>query len=111
MNWDANCVQTVNRANVIYTVANLKGFECVFRNILMVVGELAILALFLMLIFGGFKYMTAGGDSKAVEAAQKTLTSAIAGLVLLVGIWLLLKFLSIFFGVDLLTFTVSTLSP
>jgi TRAP-type C4-dicarboxylate transport system permease small subunit len=107
MNWNANCVKTINNVEV----ATLKGFECVFQNILTVVGQLAILALFLMLVFGGFKYMTAGGDPKATEAAQKTLTAAITGLVLLVGIWLLLKFLSVFFGIDLLTFTISTLSP
>jgi TRAP-type C4-dicarboxylate transport system permease small subunit len=106
MNWEENCVQTINRANLSYNVATLKGFECVFRNILTVVGQFAILALFLMLVFGGFKYMTAGGDSKATEAAQKTLTAAITGLVLLVGIWLLLRFLSVFFGIDLLTFII-----
>jgi hypothetical protein len=108
MNWDASCVKNVPAGGQNIEVATLKGFECVFRNILIVVGQLAILALFLMLVFGGFKYMTAGGDPKATEAAQKTITAAITGLFLLVGIWLLLRFLSVFFGVDLLTFNVIT---
>jgi hypothetical protein len=41
------------------------------------------LLLFLYLLFGGFKYMTAGGDDKAVQEAKKMITNAVIGMVLL----------------------------
>lgn len=40
--------------------------------------------LFLYLVYGGFKYMSAGGDEKAVDAAKKILTNAVIGLVIVV---------------------------
>ncbi len=38
---------------------------------------------FVYFLWGGFKYMTAGGDSKDVQAAQKTLSNAVIGLVII----------------------------
>lgn len=89
-------------------VASLKGFECVFRNIVTVVTEFALLALFIMLLVGGFKYMTAGGDPKAIGAAQSTLTTAILGVFLLVVIWLILLFIQNFTGVPVTQFNIAT---
>ncbi|MFW6110139.1 MAG: pilin [Patescibacteria group bacterium] len=40
--------------------------------------------LFFYLTFGGFKYLTAGGDEKAVDKAQKIMTNAIVGLIIIV---------------------------
>lgn len=41
--------------------------------------------LFLYLVFGGFKYLTAGGDDKAIESAKKVLTNAVIGLIIVVS--------------------------
>lgn len=51
------------------------------------------LIFFAMLIFGGFRYMTAGGDEKAAADAQKTLTRAIIGLVIVVAAVLITQLL------------------
>lgn len=45
-------------------------------NLLMIVGGIA----FLMMIFGGFQIITAGGDPQKVKAGQQMFSSAIAGL-------------------------------
>ena len=37
---------------------------------------------FLLLLYGAFKYLTSGGDEKAVAAAKSTLTTAIIGLII-----------------------------
>lgn len=87
-------------------VATLKGFECIFRNILNIATQLAVLAVFIMLILGGFKYLTSGGDPKATESAQKTITYAILGLVFLIGAWLILKFIEVFTGVPVTIFKI-----
>ena len=85
-------------------VATLQGFECLFYNILSVALRLIGLAMFLMLLFGGFKYLTSGGDPKAVEAAKATLTTAVTGLVLAVLAWFILSFISKFTGIGNLLF-------
>jgi len=38
---------------------------------------------FVMFLWGGFKYMTAGGEAKKVQDAQKTLVNAVIGLILI----------------------------
>lgn len=47
---------------------------------LLVVGSIAVL----FLIIGGFRYVTAHGNEEQAEAAKKTITSAIIGLVVVV---------------------------
>lgn len=89
-------------------VPALQGFECVFKAVLITSTQLAVILLFLLLIAGGFKYMTAGGDPKATASASGTLTYAILGIVLLIVIWLIFQFLKDFTGVDLSTFTIPT---
>lgn len=66
----------------------------------MAVMAIAAIVLFVMFIIGGFKYLTSGGDAKAVEAAKKTLTYAIAGLVVLVLAVIILDLIHIITGVN-----------
>lgn len=78
--------------------AKLSDLEDVFGN---VVGSLLALGgviLFIMLLSGGFKYLTSSGDPKAVEGAKKTLTTAIGGLVMLIGSYIILKIIGDFTG-------------
>jgi len=88
-------------------VPTIKGFEVIFNNIVTIALGFAGIALFIMLLVGGFKYLTSGGDPKAVEEAQKTLTYAIGGLILIALSFLILVFLSKFTGVDLTHFTIT----
>jgi len=87
-------------------VATLRGFEGVFVRVVQVVLGLGGIVLFIMLIMGGFKYITAGGDPKALESAKKTLTFAIAGIVLLALSFLILAFIFDFTGVDVTLFKI-----
>jgi len=87
-------------------VATLRGFEGVFESIITVALELAAIALFLMLVVGGFKYITSGGDPKSVESAKNTLTYAILGMVLLASAFLILRFIGVFTGADVENFQV-----
>jgi len=49
--------------------------------------------IFLVLtIYGGFKWMTAGGDSSAVTKAQDVLTKAIIGLIIIVSAYAITYF-------------------
>jgi len=64
------------------------------------------IVLFILLVIGGFKFITSGGDPKAVEGAKKTLTSAIMGLVIILVAYLLLVLITTITGVDVTTFKV-----
>ncbi|MDP3955103.1 MAG: hypothetical protein Q8Q15_01940 [bacterium] len=88
--------------------APLTDLEFIFERILNIATGFAVLAVFIMMVLGGFKLMTAGGDPKATESAKSTITYAIFGLVALVGIWLILKFVEVFTGVTVTKFVIQT---
>lgn len=97
-----NCWDTTGGAAGGSNPVRLQGFECIIRQILNLAVQFAGIAVFIMFIMGGFKYLTAGGDAKKTEAAQKTITSAIFGLALLLGGWLILLLIKQITGVDTL---------
>ena len=63
---------------------------------------LAALIFFFMLVWGGVKYITAGGDKGQTEAARGQITGALIGLVIVFAAWAIVNLVSIFFGVNLL---------
>lgn len=87
-------------------IATIQGLECIFINILNIATSLAGLAVFIMLLVGGFKYLTSGGDPKAAQSARNTLTYAILGLVLVIAAWFILKFIAEFTGVEVTIFKI-----
>ncbi|MFH1863801.1 MAG: hypothetical protein ABIJ85_02755 [bacterium] len=84
----------------------ISDLEVVFKNVVNVALGFAGIAFFVLLLVGGFKYMSAGSDPKAIEAARKTLTSAIAGLLIVILSYLVLVFIGTFTGVDLTQFKI-----
>jgi len=88
------------------TPATLEGLETVFSGVVSALLGLAGIALFVMLIIGGFSYMTAGADPKRAESAKKTLTYAIMGIVFISLAFLFLQIISYFTGVDVTTFEI-----
>lgn len=109
--WTGGCVEDVllpDKKTVVTDVATLKGIECAVGNVLGVVLGLAGIVLFIMLLVGGFKYMTSRGDPKAVDAAKGTLTQAIAGLVVLVLAYVVLLIIEAATGIPVTKFRVTT---
>ncbi|MCG2692005.1 pilin [Microgenomates group bacterium] len=87
-------------------VANLQGFECIFKNILLIIIPLAGLAAFITLIIGGFQYLTSAGDPKQLQKATGTITAAVIGIAVILGIWFIFKLLFVITGLDLLQFEI-----
>ncbi len=85
-------------------VVTIQYLETILENFLNIAIRLAGIAVFIMLIIGGFKWMTAGGDPKAAESARNTITYAILGLVLIIGAYVILRFIKEFTGVDITQF-------
>lgn len=88
-------------------VATLKGLEGIFANALTAVFGAIGIALFIMLLIGGFKYLTSGGDPKAMESAKSTLTYAIIGIVLAACAYLFLAFVEYLTGFNVTVFRIS----
>lgn len=84
----------------------LVDLEEVFKNVVNVALGFAGITFFILLLVGGFKYMTAGSDPKAIDSAKKTLTAAIAGLLVVILSFLVLVFIKEFTGVDLTKFKI-----
>jgi len=86
--------------------ASLGDLETVFGNVVKAALGLAGIVLFVMLLFGGLKYIMAGGDPKAAESAQKTITYAVGGLILILLSYLILVLIKTITGVDVTQFIV-----
>jgi len=87
-------------------VATIADLETVFQNLVRSILGFAGIVLFVLLLVGGFKYITSGGDPKAVESAQKTLTYAIGGLILILLSYLILVLIGAVTGVNITEFKV-----
>lgn len=83
-----------------------KGLEFVFTRSVQAAVGLVGLATFIMLLMGGIKLITSGGEAKQTTEARNTITFAVAGLALLVLSIFILRFIKTFTGVDVLTFAV-----
>lgn len=92
--------------HVIDDTATLQYFEDIFSRILSIATTAAGLVCFVMLIVGGFKYLTSGGDPKQTAAARGTLTWAVAGLAIIIAAWFILQFIKHFTGVDITIFEI-----
>ena len=88
--WDAACMSN--------DVPTLKCLEPMFLNVLQAVMALSGVALFVMLVVGGYTFLLSGGDQKKLEAARGTLTNAIIGLVVIVCAFLIIRTLQLFTG-------------
>ena len=67
---------------------------------------IAFIAVTVMLVFGGIKFITSGGDAKALGSAGQTITWALLGILFLVLAWLVLKLTEAFTGVKVTDFCV-----
>jgi hypothetical protein len=80
--------------------------ESVFSGVLRVALGFAGLAVFVMFILSGYKWLTAGTNEKAVQEARKGFTLAIAGLALIFAAWFILLFIQNFTGIDVTIFRI-----
>ena len=72
------------------TAAELSSLSTYFGNILMAMIPLIGLVAFIMVLVGGFKILTSGGDPKGMAGGKQTITLAVAGIALAIISWLLL---------------------
>lgn len=67
---------------------------------------IAALVAFAFLIFGGIRWITAGGDKANTEAARNIITSALIGLAIVFSAWAILTLIQNFFNITLTTLNI-----
>mgnify|MGYP001588610669 CR=1 FL=1 len=88
-------------------VATIKGLETIFFNLVAISLTLAGIVLFIMLVVGGFKYLTAGDNADSAQAARQTLTYGFFGFIIIISAFLILRLIEEFTGVPVTLFRVT----
>ncbi len=89
-----------DQLDVTTTVSNVLGW---------VLGFLGLVAVIIVII-GGVKWMTSGGDEKKVKSAQQTILAGAIGLIIILSAWVIVK-LVLGGTTDLLTDAVVVVAP
>lgn len=85
--------------------AGLIQLQQLFLRIINLIVPLAFIILTIMLLIGGIKFLTSGGDAKATQSAGQTMTWALLGILFLALAWLVLLLIKAFTGVDVTNFS------
>ena len=88
--------------------AGLKEIEEVFSNFISVAAGLGFIALLVVLVTAGIKYITSGGEPKAIQAAHQTVAWAFLGILFMALAWIVLKLIEGFTGVHVTSFDIRT---
>ena len=89
--------------------AGLDKLEEIFTTVISVVVGLGFIALLVMLITAGFKYLMSAGEPKAVQSAHQTVTWALLGIVFMAIAWIILQIIHVYTGIDVTIFDIKTL--
>ena len=83
----------------------------VISAIIIMVLVIAAIVFFFMLVLGGIKWITSGGDKAQTEAARNQITAALIGLVIVFAAWAIVNLVSTFFGIDIFSFNIPSAQP
>lgn len=78
-----------------FAVSNIGSLIKGLVNASIVIGALAA---FIFLILGGFQWITSGGDKTKTEEAQKKITNAVIGLVIIAAAYAIINVVTSFLG-------------
>ncbi|QQG41886.1 MAG: hypothetical protein HYV90_01075 [Candidatus Woesebacteria bacterium] len=78
-------------------------------NFIGLVFVIGVLVFFFMLIWGAVQWISSGGDKQGLEAARGRITSAVIGIVILLGAFAVINVVETFFGLNILTIDIGPL--
>lgn len=85
------------------TLGQIPSLIQIIRAIIQFILVVAFVLAFIFLLIGGIRWITAGGDEKAVSGARGTITAALVGLVIVLVAYALIRLVETFFGVNIIT--------
>lgn len=84
--------------------ANLETLQNLMTRLINISVPIAFMAVTVVLALAGIKYLTSGGDAKAIGAAHQSVTWALMGIIFMILAWLLLLLIEAFTGVKVTQF-------
>jgi TRAP-type C4-dicarboxylate transport system permease small subunit len=82
-------------------IQKLTNVDAFIRGLIRVIFIFSTLAVLIFLIYGGFKWVTSGGDKTKTEEARGTITAAIVGLAIIALAFIVVRLLEAFFGISI----------
>lgn len=89
--------------------AGLNEVEGIFGNLISVMVGLGFVAMLVLIIMAGLKYLTSGGEPKALQSAHQTLVWAILGIMFMAMAWVVLQLIFNFTGINVTVFDIRKL--
>lgn len=84
-------------------IVTLECATVLFQNVLFWALTFAGIIALILIIVGGIKYITSGGDAKAADGAKKTITWSLIGLVVIIMSFAVLNIIANITGVNCIT--------
>ncbi len=95
-------------ANIVpNSISPINNIVKVIQNAIKFILLVAFILAFIFLIIGGIRWITAGGDEKAVSGARGMITAALIGLVIVLVSYALIILVETFFGVKIISGNIS----
>ena len=82
-------------------------FASIISALIVLVLAIAAIVFFFMLVIGGIRWITSGGDKAQTEAARSQITAALVGLVIVFAAWAIISLINTFFGVNILSINIA----
>lgn len=87
----------------VITGADLGSWISWFVTIILIIAGLLF---FFMLVIGGIRWITSGGDKGSTESARNQITAALIGLIIVFAAWAIVSLLGNAFGIEIFNFTI-----
>src|SRR3972149_8863832 len=95
--------EDINLSPTSGLAADLTGLQVagIVRAAINLVLILAAVVFFFMLVIGGIKWITSGGDKGGTEVARNQITAALVGLVIVFAAWAIMQLIGGLFGITI----------
>src|SRR3990170_3029917 len=102
-----SAVLAVDNDIVPNTIKPINDIVGIIRAVIQFILVVAFVLAFVMLLIGGIRWITAGGDEKGVAGARNMITAALIGLVIVLVAYAIILLVETFFGVKIISTGVS----
>ena len=89
------------------TIKPINDIVGIIRAVIQFILVVAFVLAFIMLLIGGIRWITAGGDEKGVAGARNMITAALIGLVIVLVAYAIILLVETFFNVNIISEGVS----
>lgn len=89
--------------------AGLEDIRKLVERLVGVATGIGFVAMFVMLVWAGIKYLTSGGEPKQIQAAHQIVTWAFLGIIFMAIGWLILQLIQLITGAQVTIFDIGVL--